>query len=125
MPDMSLTLAAVAAVARTPSLFTGVLNLKHKESDRLAALVNELEELSCGAEVSDDGNSLTITPAANGIPAAEIATYDDHRVAMAFGLLTLRNPDLTILDKGCVAKTWPDYFEVLSRFAQYVERASA
>jgi 3-phosphoshikimate 1-carboxyvinyltransferase len=58
-------------------------------------------------------DSLHITP--GPLRGAEIATYDDHRMAMAFALAGLRIPGLVILDPGCVSKTWPEYFSVLER----------
>jgi 3-phosphoshikimate 1-carboxyvinyltransferase len=117
MPDMSLTLAVVAALAETPSTFTGVANLRHKESDRLDVIVTELTKIGAHVEVSDDDDTLTIDPLHGPVSDARVETYDDHRVAMAFGLLTLLNPGVEIMDPGCVDKTWPSYFDELHRYA--------
>lgn len=122
MPDMALTVAAVAAVASSPTTMTGLGNLIHKESDRLEVLTTELPKVGCRVVVGSGGGSVTIEPPAI-LRAARISTYDDHRVAMAFGLLTLVEPEIEILDPGCVSKTWPQYFEELDRFRR--ELASA
>lgn len=117
MPDMSLTLAVLAALADGPSTFSGVANLRHKESDRLAVLENELTRIGCHVEISADDDRVRITPLSGPVPSVAIDTYDDHRVAMAFGLLTLLNDQLVINDPECVNKTWPGYFAELARYA--------
>jgi 3-phosphoshikimate 1-carboxyvinyltransferase len=110
LPDAVLALAVVALFAEGPTRIRNVGNLRIKESDRLAALETELRKL--GASAYADADSLRIEP---GPPrAARIASYDDHRMAMAFALAGLRIPGVEILEPGCVAKTWPDYFEMLA-----------
>jgi 3-phosphoshikimate 1-carboxyvinyltransferase len=92
-----------------PSRLRGLGTLRAKETDRLAALESELAKL--GAVVEVEGDTLAITP---GVPqAAEIETYDDHRMAMSFALAGLRIPGVVIGDPECVSKTWPEYFDVL------------
>lgn len=115
MPDMSLTLAALASVAIGQTILTSARILKFKESDRKTVIVNELSKLGAGVEVSQDEDTITITPAQTLSPAA-IDTYEDHRVAMAFGILTLVEPEIVINDPGCVSKTWPDFFSELARY---------
>ena len=80
-----------------------------KETDRLSALEKELCKLGANARADED--SLTIEPAK--LEAAEIDTYDDHRMAMAFALAGLRVPGVVIRDPACVSKTWPEFFSVL------------
>jgi len=111
MPDAVLALAVVALFARGPSRLRNIANLRIKETDRLAALETELGRL--GARARADADSLEIEP--GPLHAARIATYDDHRMAMAFALAGLRVPGVEIEDPGCVAKTWPDYFAALER----------
>jgi 3-phosphoshikimate 1-carboxyvinyltransferase len=111
MPDAVLALAVVALFARGPSRLRNIANLRIKETDRLAALETELCRL--GARARADADSLEIEP--GPLHAARIATYDDHRMAMAFALAGLRVPGVEIEDPGCVAKTWPDYFAALER----------
>jgi len=111
LPDAVLAVAVVAAFAEGETHIRNVANLRIKETDRLAALEAELRKLGANARTGED--SLSITP---GPPrAAEIETYDDHRMAMAFALAGLRIPGVVILDPGCVSKTWPEYFSVLER----------
>jgi 3-phosphoshikimate 1-carboxyvinyltransferase len=109
LPDAVLALAVAALFAEGETCIRNVANLRIKETDRLAALEAELRKLGADARAGKD--SLRIAP---GPPrAAEIETYDDHRMAMAFALAGLRIPGVAILDPGCVSKTWPEYFSVL------------
>jgi len=113
MPDAVLAAAVTALFARGKSRIRNVAHLRIKESDRLAALEAELRKV--GASVQTDGASLTITPGA--LRGAEIATYDDHRMAMAFALAGLRVPGIRILDPDCVSKSWPGYFAALDQLS--------
>ncbi len=108
--DTAQTLSTVAVFADSPTTIRNVGHMRHKETDRIAAVVTELKRAGIRAEESEDG--LTIYP---GTPQpAEIHTYDDHRMAMSFSLLGLRVPGIRILDPGCTAKTYPNYFEDLA-----------
>lgn len=124
MPDMAQTLAVVALFADGPTTITNVGNLRVKETDRLAALHNELNKL--GATVTIEGNDITITPPGEdtALPfdpggAVEIDTYDDHRMAMSFAVAGLASdrlpgrPRVIINDPGCVAKTYPGFWDDL------------
>lgn len=115
IPDMALTLGAIAALAAGPTTLTGTSILRYKESDRLIALATELRKIGASVDFTDDSDIVTITPGGRLIPA-EIDTYDDHRMAMAFALLTLAEPRITILQQECVAKTWPGFFAELERY---------
>jgi 3-phosphoshikimate 1-carboxyvinyltransferase len=109
--DMVPTLAAIAPFASSPTTMRGVGFIRRKESDRIAAVVTELQRCHVDAVELDDG--LTINP---GTPtSARIRTYDDHRIAMAFALIGLRVPGIEIRDPECVAKTFPSYFEALDQ----------
>jgi 3-phosphoshikimate 1-carboxyvinyltransferase len=110
LPDASLALAVVALFADGPSRIRNVGSLRIKETDRLAALETELSRLGATARASQE--DLTIEP--GPLRGAEIRTYRDHRMAMAFALAGLRVPGVTIQDPGCVAKTWPGYFTTLA-----------
>jgi len=111
LPDAVLALAVTAAFARGPTRIRNVGHLRIKESDRLAGLETELRRLGCGARV--EGETLIVEPAP--LHGAAIDTYDDHRMAMAFALAGLRVPGVEIRDPGCVAKSWPSYFDALAR----------
>ena len=102
-----LTLTATQAQGTT--VFHGVGELRLKETDRLTALATELRRI--GQQVEERIDGLTITP--GPIRPATIETYDDHRMAMSFALVGLRAPGIVIRDPGCVAKTFPDFFDTL------------
>jgi len=125
MPDMAQTLAVVALFADRPTTIRNVGNLRVKETDRIAALENELVKL--GASVTTIEDDITITPPAGGVAAAlaaaggaRIDTYDDHRMAMAFAVAGLgasgeTGAQVCINDPSCVEKTFPDFFEFLDK----------
>lgn len=104
--DTVQTLAAVALFADGPTTVRGVGHIRHKETDRIGALATELRKLGASVVEADDG--LRITP--GPLHGAEISTYNDHRMAMSLALVGLRVPGIVILDPGCTAKTYPDYF---------------
>lgn len=108
--DTAQTLSAVAVFADSPTTIRNVGHMRHKETDRIAAVVTELKRAGIRAEEHSDG--LTIYPSSP--QPSEIHTYDDHRMAMSFSLLGLRVPGIRILDPGCTAKTYPNYFEDLA-----------
>ena len=108
--DTAQTLSAVAVFASSPTRIRNVGHMRHKETDRIAAVVTELRRAGIRAEEHDDG--LTVYP---GQPQpAEIHTYDDHRMAMSFSLLGLKASGIRILDPGCTVKTYPKYFDDLT-----------
>ena len=107
--DSAQTLAVVAVFAKSPTTIRNVAHMRHKETDRIAALVTELQRAGIRAEEMPDG--LVIHP---GTPrAAAIETWDDHRMAMSFALLGLRSPGIEILDPDCTSKTYPRFFDDL------------
>jgi 3-phosphoshikimate 1-carboxyvinyltransferase len=109
LPDAVLALAVTALFAEGETRIRNVANLRIKETDRLAALERELRKL--GAHAHAGGDDLRIEP--GPLHAAEIDTYDDHRMAMAFAVAGLRVPGVVIRDPACAAKTWPGYFASL------------
>jgi 3-phosphoshikimate 1-carboxyvinyltransferase len=109
--DTVMTLAAVACFADGPTTIRNVAHIRHKETDRLAALAAELRRVGAGVEEFADG--LTITPAL--LHGAVIETYNDHRMAMSMALIGLRVPGIVIRNPGCVAKTYPDFFTDLEQ----------
>ncbi|HEU0116891.1 MAG TPA: 3-phosphoshikimate 1-carboxyvinyltransferase, partial [Thermomicrobiales bacterium] len=107
--DTAQTLAAIAPFAAGPTTIRGVAHARLKETDRVAALAAELRKL--GQHVDEFADGLRIAPAP--LRPADIDTYDDHRMAMSFAVAALRFPGIRLRDPGCVAKTFPDFFERL------------
>ena len=111
MPDMAQTVAAVAVFADGPTRVRGVEVIRGHETDRIAAVVNELRRAGVDADEHPDG--FTVRP--GEVRPARIETYHDHRMAMSFSLIGLRSPGISIAEPGCVAKTFPDFFDRLER----------
>ena len=111
LSDTVPTLGAVAALADGPTTIRNVAHVRHKETDRIAALAAELRKTGCAVDESGDG--LAITPPDELSPAT-FATYDDHRMAMSLALIGLRVPGVRIADPKCVAKTYPEFFADLA-----------
>jgi 3-phosphoshikimate 1-carboxyvinyltransferase len=108
--DTAQTLAAIAPFASSPTRIRGIGFIRAKETDRIGAMCAELARL--GVDVQEHPDGLTIQPCASMHPVL-IHTYNDHRMAMAFALVGLRLPGLSLENPACVSKTFPDYFEVL------------
>ncbi len=107
--DTVMTLGAVACFAEGPTIIRNIAHIRHKETDRIAALATELRKVGAGVEEFTDG--LKITPAP--LHGAEIDTYNDHRMAMSMALIGLRVPGVLIRNPGCVAKTYPGFWKDL------------
>ena len=114
MPDAAMTVAATALFAKGRTAIRNVRNWRFKETDRLAAMANELRKVGAGVVEGED--FIEIAPPAR-IRSATIDTYDDHRMAMCFSLAALGDAEITINDPGCVAKTFPKYFDVFERIS--------
>ncbi|MGE5604656.1 MAG: 3-phosphoshikimate 1-carboxyvinyltransferase [Bacteroidota bacterium] len=116
-PDQTMTLAALAPYASSPTIIRNVGLIKFHESNRIAAIINELKRMGIRAEELDDG--IMIHP---GEPhSAEIETYDDHRMAMAFALTGLKTPGIRIKNPECTKKTFENYFEIFDRIVRRVK----
>jgi 3-phosphoshikimate 1-carboxyvinyltransferase len=116
IPDAAMTLAVAALFAEGTTTLRNIASWRVKETDRLTAMATELRKV--GATVEEGPDYIVITPPEKLTPNAVIDTYDDHRMAMCFSLVSLGGVPITINDPGCVAKTFPDYFE---RFAQITQ----
>lgn len=116
IPDAAMTLATTALFAKGPTTLRNIASWRVKETDRIAAMANELRKL--GAVVVEEADAIRVTKVVQLKPAA-IDTYDDHRMAMCFSLAAFGTP-LRINDPGCVGKTFPDYF---GRFAEVTRAA--
>ena len=112
IPDAAMTIAVAALAADGTTTLRNIESWRVKETDRLSAMATELRKL--GATVEEGQDYIRITPPAQLLADAEIDTYDDHRMAMCFSLVSLLGVPVVINDPKCVAKTFPDYFEVLA-----------
>jgi len=117
IPDAAMTIAVAALYANGTTTLRNIASWRVKETDRLSAMATELRKL--GAVVEEGADYMTVTPPAT-IQAATIDTYDDHRMAMCFSLASLdgkarRGAAMRINEPHCVAKTFPDYFQVFAQ----------
>jgi 3-phosphoshikimate 1-carboxyvinyltransferase len=112
--DTVPTLAVVAAFAKSATRIRGVGFIRRKESDRIGGVVAELRR--CGIPAVEEDDGLVIYPGT--LRGARICTYDDHRMAMAYALIGLRVRGIVIENPGCVAKTFPRYFDVLANLCR-------
>jgi 3-phosphoshikimate 1-carboxyvinyltransferase len=107
--DTMMTLGAIAPFASTPTVIKNVEHTRYQETDRVSAVATELRRL--GISVEEGRDLLRITPGT--IRPAEVETYGDHRMAMAFAVAGLVAPGIRIRDPAVVTKTFPDYFDRL------------
>ncbi|MBK5915630.1 bifunctional 3-phosphoshikimate 1-carboxyvinyltransferase/cytidylate kinase [Rhodocyclus purpureus] len=118
IPDAAMTLVPLALFAEGPTILRNIGSWRVKETDRLRAMATEVAKF--GARVEEGADWLRIEPPApGGLRPATIDTYDDHRIAMCFSLAAVGVP-VRINDPGCVAKTFPDYFERLATLTEAV-----
>jgi 3-phosphoshikimate 1-carboxyvinyltransferase len=116
IPDAAMTLAVLALFAEGVTTLRNIASWRVKETDRIAAMATELRKV--GATVEEGADFIRVTPPAKLLANAEIDTYDDHRMAMCFSLVSLGGVPIRINEPKCVAKTFPDYFAVFSGIAQ-------
>ncbi len=116
IPDAAMTLAILALFADGTSTLRNIASWRVKETDRISAMATELRKV--GAIIEEGADYIRITPPEKLTPNAVIDTYDDHRMAMCFSLVSLGGVPIVINDPKCVGKTFPDYFE---RFATIIQ----
>ena len=123
--DQAITLSAIAPFAEGPVRITGISHIRLQESDRIAAIVENLTAL--GVRVEEEADGVVIYPRNGQTDLAEetdpvqIQTHDDHRLAMGFALTGLRRAGVTILDPLCCRKTFEHYFDVLQKAVCQIE----
>jgi 3-phosphoshikimate 1-carboxyvinyltransferase len=117
--DLLPTMAVLAALAEGTSEFSGISMARIKESNRVAAVREGLERT--GVAVTEAGNRLTITGMMTGRPAT-IDSRNDHRIAMAFGVLGSAWGGITVTGAECVAKTYPGFWDALKSIGGKVEK---
>lgn len=121
IPDAAMTLATTALFAQGTTCLRNIASWRVKETDRISAMATELSKLGVCVEEGADYLKVEPPPALSAMssPAAGIATYDDHRMAMCFSLAAFALP-LRINEPECVGKTFPTYFEVFAKTTQPV-----
>ena len=111
--DSIMTAVVLAPFSLHRIHFTDLGRLRVQETERVAALRNELTK--CGAKVEESGDTLVVYPSrTTDLHGAEIETYNDHRMAMCFAVLGLKVPGIKIKNPGCVRKTFPNFFQKLA-----------
>lgn len=113
LPDAAMTVAVLAAFCPGETRLRNLANLRVKETDRLRALATELRKIGAAVTELPDGLHIHGDPAA--LHGADIDTYDDHRMAMCFGMAGARLPGMRIREPDCVAKTYPGFWDDLRR----------
>jgi 3-phosphoshikimate 1-carboxyvinyltransferase len=106
--ELAPTVAALCALAETPSVLTGIAHLRGHETDRLAALVAEINGLGGDAEETADGLMIRPAPLHGGV----FRTYDDHRMATAGAIIGLAVDGVEVENIGTTAKTMPEFPEL-------------
>lgn len=112
IPDAAMTLAVLALFADGSSTLRNIGSWRVKETDRIAAMATELRKF--GADIEEGADYLKITPPKKPNENVAVDTYDDHRMAMCFSLVTLGGVPVRINDPKCVNKTFPGYFDALA-----------
>ncbi len=120
IPELAQVLAAVAAVASSPSKFTGLAHTRRHETDRLAAMAKEINAL--GGDVTELPDGLVINPRPLSPGDRPFETYDDHRMVMAGAVLGLVVPGLQVANAETVGKTFPSFIEVWSSMLSEPDR---
>jgi len=115
-PDAAVMLAVLASRARGVTRITGLRTLRVKETDRINALAVELGKSGCTVRTTED--AIEIDPASTHADPMQVATWNDHRMAMAFGILGLVRGGVRIEDPGCVSKSYPRFWDDRTRLTR-------
>ncbi len=110
-PDVVPTLAVVAALARGRTVIRNIAHLRIKECDRLGVMAAELAKLGVKTEEGPDYLVIEGAGRNHSYHGAEIATHNDHRIAMSFAVAGLAIPGVVIENPGCVGKSFPDFWQ--------------
>ena len=117
--DQTMTMAAIAPFATTPTLIQNVEHIRFQESDRISAIITELSRMGIRCEAVPEEKGIRVYPITpEEIKETETETYEDHRMAMAFTLVGLKTGKITIKNPGCCRKTFENYFEIIDQLFQ-------
>ncbi len=114
--DQTMTMAVLAPFASGPTLIRDVGHIRFQESDRIGAILTELERMGIQCEEVPDAEGIRIFP--GEVQECRVETYEDHRMAMAFTLIGLKTGRITILDPDCCKKTFENYFELIDQITK-------
>ncbi|MDE6977006.1 MAG: 3-phosphoshikimate 1-carboxyvinyltransferase [Lachnospiraceae bacterium] len=114
--DQTMTMAALAPFAGTPTRILNVGHIRYQESDRISAIVSELTRMGIACRELPEEEGILIEP--GEVKEAVVETYEDHRMAMAFTLAGLRTGRITVRNPGCCRKTFENYFDLIDRIAK-------
>jgi 3-phosphoshikimate 1-carboxyvinyltransferase len=114
VPEVASVLAAMAALADSPSRLTGIAHIRRQETDRLAALATEINALGGGVTELADGLGIEPRPLHGGV----FASYDDHRLVMAAAVLGLAVPGIEVQHAATVGKTFPEFTSLWSAMVE-------
>ncbi len=116
IPDAAMTIAVAALFAKGETCLRNIASWRVKETDRITAMADGLRKV--GATVQEGDDYIVVTPPATLASNAAIDTYEDHRIAMCFSLVSLGGVAIRIKEPECVGKTFPAYFEHFTRLAK-------
>ncbi len=123
VPDLIAPLTAVCLFAKQPVRIRGAAHTRIKECDRVAVLCRELSKI--GAVMTEHDDGLDISPLGEAAPGPHaLDPEDDHRMAMTFGIVSLRVPGITVSTEGCVSKSFPDFWDKLKMIRADMARLS-
>lgn len=111
MPDQVPTLAVLALFADSPTKITNISHLRYKESDRISSLITELRKIA--ADIRYEDGTLSIKPLKDLPSETTLNTKGDHRLVMAFTILTLAFKEIRLDLSEAVSKSFPGFFTKL------------
>jgi 3-phosphoshikimate 1-carboxyvinyltransferase len=114
--DQTMTLAALAVFANSPTTIQNISHIRYQETDRIRAVLQELAKLGIKCEEVKEQEGIRIYPGA--VNPTTIETYEDHRMAMAFTLIGLRVDGIKILNPNCCTKTFENYFKLIDKLTE-------
>lgn len=116
--DQALTMAVVAAFAKSKTRIRNIGHIRRQESDRVQVIATELNRMGCDAEIVKENEQTDVVIRPKALHGAEIETYDDHRVAMSFAMAGLVVDGVVIKNPMCCRKTFENYFKVLDKITK-------
>jgi len=120
-PDLAQTVAVVVSVLQIPAFFNGLHTLRIKETDRITALKNELKKINVEVVILNDHSLKIILPTQVHTPNAPIATYEDHRMALAFAAIAMKLDYVIIEHPDVIQKSYPGFWNDLKKTGFLIE----